>query len=171
MAALLKLFLDIALLRRGPQDVPASPVLCGLALLAYAALGFLLFAVGASPLIAVGQTVLDLVLLTGVVRTLLAAHGHRARFRQTFTALTGTGALFALAGLPLTLWLLETGPTPDAPALPSTLYLMLVLWSVVVMGHVLRHALGVSRGVGLAYAFGYLVVSVVVMTALFPQLG
>ena len=42
MRALFNLFLDICLFRRGPQDVPASPLLFGLAMLVYLIVGVVL---------------------------------------------------------------------------------------------------------------------------------
>ncbi len=171
MRALLALFLDIALLRRGPQDVPASRLLAGLALAAYTLAGFGLLAVTMPLPTAAAQTVLDVVLLAAFMRLMLASPRLRSRFLQAFTACTGTGALFALVALPLAFWPHPASLDSTEALLPALLYLGLLGWSVVVMGHILRHALSITRGLGLVYAFVYLVVSVLAMIALFPQVS
>jgi len=49
------------------------------------------------------------------------------------------------------------------------LFLMLTLvWSLAVMGHVLRHALEVSRGLGVTFAVAYFLLSQLLMEVLFP---
>lgn len=168
MIALLKLFLDIALMRRGPQDVPASMALCALATVAYALLGFCSVLLSSPPGLALAQTVLDLALLTGFTQVLLGAHRRRARFVQTYTALTGTGALFALAAAPV-LYAFPADAGQDTPPLAAFLYFGLVIWSIAVMGHIYAHALSVRRGRGLAWSIGYFVLSFVALAVMFSQ--
>ena len=90
MSALVQLFLDIMLMRPGPQDVPASTVLCAVCTAAYALLGFLSVLLNSPPALALAQTVLDLVLLTGFTQVLLergAALDRDAAVELALTAL------------------------------------------------------------------------------------
>lgn len=162
MRALFDLFLDICLFRKGPQDLPASPTLLGLCLTTYGLSGLLSLLGSMRPSTAVFQAAADIVVLAGFAYGILALMNYRARFVQTLTALAGTYTLLNLIALPLIFWLEQaTTGTANAPALPSLLLLGLMGWSIAVMAHVLQHALSTSRGMGVLYALGYLVISLV----------
>jgi hypothetical protein len=144
MGALLNLFLDICLLRKGPQDVPASPALLKASLAAYGLASLLVQAVSVNLLTALLQAFLDLGLLAGLTYAVLQATGFSGRFTQTLTALAGTGALLGFAILPVTIWMdrdLEAGIQSGLPAL---LFFGWLIWSIAVVAHVLRHALSTS---------------------------
>jgi hypothetical protein len=92
----LQSFLDIALWRKGPQDLPASALLATLVLLAYLATGFVrtqLFALGPTSLLFI---CMDALMLGGWLWLVLAFFGRRQRFVQTITATLGVGLLFLL---------------------------------------------------------------------------
>lgn len=161
MRTLFDLILDICLLRKGPQDLPASQVLLGLCLAAYGLSSLLGLLVSMQPSTAVFQTLADIVLLTGFAYGILALMNYQARFVQTLTALAGTYTLLNLIALPLIFWLERATTGAAAPMLPSLLLLVLMGWSIAVMAHVLQHALSTSRGMGVLYALGYLVISLV----------
>ena len=87
MLALFRFFVELALLRRGPQDLPASPVLlallAGLNVVVGAANGTDLFG-GARA--AFGANLLDLLLSMLLLFALLQFKGHLARWQQTAMA-------------------------------------------------------------------------------------
>ena len=171
MRTLFDLFFDICLLRRGPQDVPAAPALLRLCILAYLGTGFaaLMPGVGAAyPLRSLLLTLADLALLAGMTYSVLRALGHSTRLAQTLTALTGCGTLLQLVALPLGIWFDQASTTQANAELPFILWLLLLLWSIVITAHILRHAFTVSFGIGLAYAFAYLFVSWTVADWLLP---
>lgn len=93
----LQSFLDIALWRKGPQDLPASALLAVLALLAYMTAGFVrmrLFALdGSSALLFI---CIDALMLGAWLWLVLAFFGRRQRFVQTITATLGVGLLVLL---------------------------------------------------------------------------
>jgi hypothetical protein len=165
MHVLFNLFLDICLFRKGPQDVPASPVLLKLSLITYALSGLLVMWVNTKLSTALLQTLLDLVLLIGMTYGVLQRQGFGARFGQTMTALLGTGTLLGLTALPVVIWIGETA-AEDGMTLPSLLFLLLLGWSMAVMAHVLQHALSTSRAIAMLYALGYLVISAVLSSFL-----
>lgn len=93
----LQSFLDIALWRKGPQDLPASTLLATLALIAYMAIGFVrmrLFALDQST--ALLFICVDALMLGGWLWLVLAFFGRRQRFVQTITAILGVGLLVLL---------------------------------------------------------------------------
>jgi hypothetical protein len=93
----LQSFLDIALWRKGPQDLPASTPLAVLALIAYLGTGFLrmrLFTLDQST--ALLFICIDALMLGAWLWLVLAFFGRRQRFVQTITATLGVGLLVLL---------------------------------------------------------------------------
>jgi hypothetical protein len=176
MQPLIRLFIDIALHRKGPQDLPAAGGVLGLALLAYLAMGAATLWPSAQGMpMLVAQLAVDLLLTAVVFGVLLVATGRAGRIRQTLAALFGTGALLNALALPA-VWvaarvLAEGAPAPgmEVPALLSTLALfMLLLASLLVTGHILRHALDWSYAAGVLAAVTYFALSVGIFRGLFP---
>jgi hypothetical protein len=154
MLPLFNLFLDICLLRKGPQDVPASKALVKMCLLAYGFSGLLVLLTEAPAPVALLQILLDMVLLAGLLYLGLTLSRHPKRFEQALSALTGTGSLIGLLALPLAIWIQGQRPDGDI-ALPSTLMFALMVWSIAIIAHILRHAFETSIWLGALYALGY----------------
>ncbi len=169
MYKLLNVFIKICLLRAGPQDVPAASVVMVLATGTYLCIGMLIALTSFTPVQALLWSALDTFLLAAVAQLGLRWRGHVRRFQQTFSALTGSGALLSLVSWPFMLMLLRL-PSGDAnAALPSLLVVLLMLWSVVVIAHILRHALSSSYAVGVLMALLYAILSWNLSALLFPQ--
>ena len=93
----LQSFLDIALWRKGPQDLPASALLATLVLGAYMATGFVRMRLFALDLQASLLFIcVDALMLGGWLWLVLAFFGRRQRFVQTITATLGVGLLVLL---------------------------------------------------------------------------
>ncbi len=157
MLKLLKLFIDFCLLRAKPYDVPASRSLLALTLIVYAVMSVALASVQLSLGKALLYALADIMVLALVTHTLLLLRRLPARLMQTLTALAGTGALFELLALPLA-----------RATEPSPLLFGLMIWSIAVSAHILRYALSVSFARGMLASVGYVVVNLIVMSALFP---
>jgi hypothetical protein len=175
MQPLIRLFIDIALHRKGPQDVPPANAFLGLVLLAYLVVGAAVLWPSTADMGAlVAQLVTDLLLLLVFFGGLLLARGRAARIRQTLTAVFGTGALLSTLALPF-VWIIaqvladgDAAPGMALPALVSTLALfLLLLASLLVTGHILRHALDWSYTAGVLAAVVYFAISVTVFDHLF----
>lgn len=168
MLTLLRPFVEICLLRRGPQDLPPSPFLVYLALAAHAvSVGVQSLAIH-SPLTALLSGIVDTGVLAALTYSLLYVARRPARVPQTLAALAGSGALLGvLALVPTGWWFLARQGGAD-PGGAWVLLLALVVWSLVVMGHVLRHALSTHlfAGLGLAAVFYWFAISV--RETLFP---
>lgn len=169
MTALLKAFLDIALWRRGPGHLPDSTALVALTAAAYAAFSavqsWMLFGM---PDLA-GRTAADVLLTGALIWLLLLATGRRHRFRQTASAVFGTGALLS----PLVIGLLAL-KTPAAASQPLALLLWagsvaVIVWFTLIVGHILRAALDTGLLTAMAVSVSYLVGSAALLTWLFPS--
>ncbi len=170
MLPILDVFLQIALRRRGPEDLPDSFFLLVATGLVYVIVqGFLAVDVYATPVALALSLVLDLLLLCGCLWGLLRLASHMARFRQTLTALFGAGALLGLCMLPFTAWL-QVAATPGKPAVGPTLGLLAVLsWSLVVNGHIFSRALSTPFVAGLAVAVAYFFLNYLVFAQFGPS--
>lgn len=155
MHRLFGVFIDICLLRAGPQDLPASGFLAGVTVLLHWLLGVLLSLYGLPPALALVSALLGTLLLVAVVHGLLALRGLGSRFHQTLTAMAGCELLLGLFAFPLMVWYYNT----DDPFIPSILSLGLLAWGLVVSTHILRHALNVPAVMGFVAALGYTALS------------
>jgi hypothetical protein len=156
---LLKMFWDICALKAAPQDLPASSFLLGVSLVAYFVTGAAVAALQWPLSQAVLAAFLDTTFLTVLTRVLLWARMLSGRFVQTLTAMAGSGAVMTVIALPLVLWQTLVGVTDaNAPTLPSWLLMIWMVWNIVVVGHILRHALSavLAVGIGLAAIYAYI---------------
>ncbi len=168
MQALIIFFAELCTLRRAPQDLPASEILLMMALLANLLAGVL---VGVTATVPIWTSLLQGVIETATTLAALAVALYftriPGRFRQSATALLGSGALLGwLALLPLSLDP-AGGQASNLAALGAFLLLGLVIWGFVVTGHILRHTFGISLGLGSAIAMVFEMTNIMWITALF----
>ncbi len=167
MLEIIRAFIDICLFRRGPQDLPASSFLLYLTLGTYAASNFLLALGRYTPISAAMVSLTDTVMLAVLTLSLLYMQGRAVRVPQTLAALAGTGTVVAVLALPPVYWL-PAQPGQAHLSIAELLVLGLVVWSLVIMGHIIRHALSTRMFVGLLAAMMFYWVAVTVQSALFP---
>lgn len=170
MGRLLQRYLDICLLRAGPQDLPASTVLLWLSLLAYFAVGMVMSVQNLDVARATLLVSLDLALLAALLFALLWSRNAMSRYLQTLTALLGTGAILELVVLPILSWQQEgLGDETISPMLmiASLLLWIWLLWDLLVIGHILRHTLSTRLLIGVLLGVVYLFISYSVTQILF----
>jgi hypothetical protein len=170
LLALVHFFIDLCLLRRNPQDLPASAALFGV-VLAVAVLGGVLLSVTAGASLAAGlaQTLLDLLLMLGVLHLALKVLNKQPRYLQAATALVGADVVIGLVALlPVSLSRpIVTGAEPGGDVLlAGMLFLALVAWSVLVVGHILRHVFNLTLAQGVVIAIAFDILSFMVISAL-----
>lgn len=165
MQALLFFFVDLARLRRGPQDLPVSLAL----LVAAAAAGAVIGAINGSRVFggfvpALGANLIDLVLTLALLYALLQLKGHTERWLQTATAFFGLGVL---AGLVI---LLVRTPAEalGVAGLAMLIDLVLAVWLHIALGNVLRHALDVPLLAGVLIVLSYTVLAFNLIVRVFP---
>ena len=165
---MLQLFVDIARLQARPQDLPASDGLLVASVIAYA-LGSVL-AIGPIYPLSLGAAGvgLDLLLMFSLIHAALHFTGRVARFRQTLTAVCGTGALFALLSWPLYQIIAERADSSPWAAGAALLLLGLYAWILVVIGHILRHAFDIRLGSAVLVALAYVILTATLGQYLLP---
>lgn len=155
MLKLLQTFVDIALWRKGPQDVPASLLVTIGVLILYLTTSVIqvqLFNVRlrtATTIIAV-----DVVMLMTWLWLVLAFFGRRQRFGQTVTAALGVGVLLGTLDIIVRGIQLAMGSAQDMP----DFWLLLRFFAIaLIMGRIFMHALdrGLLTGMALTVAIVY----------------
>jgi hypothetical protein len=117
----LRIFVDIVLWRRGPQDLPASSLLLALTVAAYIGVSAVQLALqGESAATWFFFVVIDPLLLAAWVWLVLRIFGRLERFVQTAAAVFGTGAVLGLfMYVPLQLLVDVLSLEPSSGAAPS----------------------------------------------------
>ena len=145
--------LDICLLRAAPQELPCSWGLFGLTLIASLSLGYPAMQVYQPIPNPAPELLVGLLFTLGFIYGILAFRGLQIRFIQTASAIFGTDAIITLVALPV-LHAASTAATQDT----FTLIAMagIGIWNLLVLGHILRHALSLPLPGGILVAFGYI---------------
>ena len=155
----LRIFIDIVLWRRGPQDLPVSRLLLAVTVAGYIAVSVVQLALlGESAATWLFFLVIDPLLLAAWVWLVLRVFAHPERFLQTATAVFGTGALLGI-GLYLPLQLVATGlgqgPTSG---LAQVFALLLVVAFALVTGRIFKLATDSNLFTGIAVSLTYFLV-------------
>jgi hypothetical protein len=169
MLQLIRAWFDICRLRAGPQDLPASGFLLGLSLCCYALVSFLVASPSSGIMGAVQLATVDTGMLVVFATSILYLQSKTERINQTLSALAGSGSLMGMLALPLVLLVDPGQPADQLSALLTGLWLLLLIWNLLVMAHIMRHALSASFAVGLGAAVLYALVSMQIVVTLFPQ--
>ena len=179
MIKLLTVFWNIILRKFGPEEVPDSNFLLVMTfiffLLSQILVGFKMYQ-GAESLF-FQLLFLDTVLLIIWLRAILQLSGKLERFRQSLTALFGTGTLFNFILSPFMLFYapyleqltssdeLQIAAELPVPALLGVVILVIAIWSVLVMGHIFSRATSKSRAIGLGLALVYSFINFMISTS------
>jgi hypothetical protein len=154
-----RIFLDIVLWRRGPQDLPASQLLLAIAVTGYVLVSVVQLAMlretAATWLFFV---LVDPLLLLGWTWLVLRILGRGARFLQTATAVFGANAMLGVAMyLPLQALLTASGQDPASGASQAVALLLVVAFAFV-SGRILKIATDTSLITGIAISLTYFMV-------------
>ena len=179
MIKFLTVFWNIILRRSGPEEVPDSNFLLVMTfiffLLSQILVGFKMYQ-GAESLF-FQLLFLDTVLLIIWLRAILQLSGKLERFRQSLTALFGTGTLFNFILSPFMLFYapyleqltssdeLQIAAELPVPALLGVVILVIAIWSVLVMAHIFSRATSKSRAIGLGMALVYSFINFMISTS------
>jgi hypothetical protein len=166
MFEIAKLFLDICLLKKAPQDVPYSVWFFRMTVAIYAFTSFLVMYLSTGWWDALLQVLVGIVIIITVTFIILLLASKIARFYQTATALLGTDAMINFFATPA----LATIITGRAAGISNLILFGLMIWQWLISGHIFRNALSASFPFGLGVAVLYIVISYWVMATLFPQI-
>jgi hypothetical protein len=171
VSSLVFAFVDIALHRRGPDQLPASTFLLTLVLAGYLFIVFFALALQSSAAAAAALLVFETAIYLLFVWAVLKAFKRERRFLQTATAMLGVDTLFNALGLPLLAWENAlTGAGAETTA-PLVLSLLLFVWSIDVSGFILSRALERPYVLGVGIVLGYVMLSYSIRTAFLPPAG
>ncbi len=165
MFELIKLYFDMCLLRKGPQDAPYSLFVFWLSVALYGIAGLLLLYMSLGWLDSMIQLTVEIVLILGFTGGMLALSGRLSRFFQTASAMLGTDAIISFLGLPV----ISSMLLGSMSSLPYYVSIGLMIWHLFITGHIFRHALDKSFGFGLGLAFLYIFFSFQMMVLLFAE--
>ena len=158
MNALLNVFARLCVFRRGPEDMPYAPPLVGILLALWMVIQ-LLSAALQDGLLAMG-------LLLGSSALVLAFKNLLGRWTQTAIALIGVDIALSLLALPMLLIGHAAGGTPS---ILEGVYLLLVSWQLAVQAFIFHRAFAIGPLLGLAMAFGLLILTFMLVGALMPE--
>jgi len=169
--SLLRQFFFLILFRIGPQDLPASHAALYVAAGLYALVSFLIVSsvdvgieTGAHPLT---EVLIELGLLTAFIALWVWIREVPNRFTQTVTAAFGVNAMINLVAWPL---LVASPPVEEVGSVQAGplefLILAVMMWNLMALGHVFRHAFNVPLPIGFLLAFVYFVLAGFVVTFL-----
>lgn len=164
MLALLRQFIDIALFRAKPQDLPAAPSV----LLVATALSFVTYVLGSWPesggLLAIERALLDLAVTALFIYGGLQFQRKTERFQQSFSALAGAGALINIVAVPLIL-----GVGGDQIQSTGALLLLLLYgWTMAVCAHVFRYTFDLGPVGSAMVSVVYIITAVQISHLIFP---
>ena len=156
MQQFLRIFVDIVLWRRGPQDLPVSTLLFALTVAAYLAVSVVQLALlRESPGTWAFFLVADPLLLGAWVWLVLRLFSRGERFVQTASAVFGTGAVLGVAlYLPMQLIMTLLGQEP-ASGLAQLFALLLVVAFTLVTGRIFKLATDSNLFTGIAVSLTY----------------
>lgn len=163
MFEIVKLFLEISFLKKGPQDVPYSKWLFQFSMLLYIVTGFFILYLSTDLVNAVSQLAVEVILILSFTWGLLKISGDSKRYIQSVTALFGTDAVVSFFALPVLGALVSSQGSKWA----FILLLFAMIWHLVVTGHIYHHVLSKSFSFGLGVAFLYILFSYWLMDLLF----
>jgi hypothetical protein len=149
-----------------PQDLPASRTLLLLTVMSYGLVNSVLYIAEMPVLKAILAAATELGLMALLSYVLLWIRLLSNRWLQTLTALMGTGAVLAVLVLPFWFW--QAGVSQSAVAvIPALVILGFMVWNLIVVAHILRHALTIPFVLGGTFSAVYMYIAWRVMSLLF----
>ena len=168
MKELIQLFTQIALLRRGPQDLPASMLLLGITIVGYFGINFLVSSLMPPIKGWPAHLAVDVVFTRAWYVALLRLAGRSERTLQTTTAVFGFQAVLSPL-LVISEWLMLRFAQDTTWQLPVALiWLMLVIWVIAANSHVVKAALEWSSAASVFIVILQILAGQLVLFALFP---
>lgn len=162
-------FLDLMMLRSGPQEIPQSRFLFWLTFSLMFMLALVQGAFIFGPAKNLAFNLFDAMLLLLFVHFLLKFYAVLPRFWQTMTALFGVSIIFRLLELPAYIFIQANPQNWSNPIfiLCILLVLGLQICHIFVMGHIFRHAMAYTMTTGVFTAMGYVVINYTLMRLVF----
>lgn len=168
MKDIIRLFTQIALLKRGPQDLPASMLLLVLAIIGYLCVNLIVSSALPPDEHWLGPLLVDTLFTLVWYVALLRLLGRPERMLQTVTAVFGFQAVLSPLLIAST-WLLRRLGEDASWQLPVTCVgLLLLAWLIAANSHVVKAALEWPGPASVALVILQMIAGWLVVFALFP---
>lgn len=164
LLVLVRQFIDIALFRAKPQDLPAQQSVFLLATI----LSFVTYVLGSWPesggLLAIQRALLDLAVTALFIYGGLQFQGKTERFRQSFSALAGAGAVINVIAVPI---ILSLGGE-QLQGFGVIILLLLYGWTMAVCAHVFRYSFDLGPVGSAVSSVIYIITAIQISHLIFP---
>ena len=169
MGNLVQYYYRMTLLRAKPQDGPCSQVL-QLALLILCFLISVLTALALYELWpSIAHSILDLAFL--YLFTIVLLSSAKERIKQTFCAFLGTGFIISIVNAVAFNGLIKNKNVDSISSFDMSVFFLIFAWTILVYGHIVRHAIDVKLATGVGVVLGYTLVTMILRQILSSSLG
>lgn len=165
---LLRIFVDLCLIRKGPQDLPDSNALLKVVFFIYFISGSLLLSSSMELAEAVVQSCIETLLLGLFMYLLVSFFAVKNRFNQSVTAIYGSGALITTFSAPFVFLMGNMAKNDGSTGAVGLIVFLIVCWSFIVMANIIRETIQKSLGISLLLTFCYLYLSYQVIQTVYP---
>ena len=165
---LLRIFVDLCLIKRGPKDVPDSTVLLKIVFFIYFLSGTMLLSSSIELSEAIIQSFIETVLVGLFIYLLVSFFQVKNRFNQAITAVYGSGALMTLLSVPYVFWMDGLVKNQGSIGVVGLIVFFIVVWGFIVMANIIRETIQKSFSVSLLLTFSYLYLSYQVINIVYP---
>ncbi len=162
-------FFEILFFKKKPQDIKISHNEFSSLLIIYFVISFITAYIYLSSEYAIPFAFIDIFLLMSFVFFCLLICGFTNRWRQSTAAIAGCGSLFGIIGIPLLFLINQFKDSPEITTIISFFLTMLVLWNIVINGHIFRHAFSIFFIGGLGIALMYYLLMNALVVLLIPE--
>ncbi len=157
MSAIIKLLFDICLLRKGPEDMPASIYLMSVLFAVSLLVSTFLSSAMHGFKVAASLSIVGLLVTFVFVKIILIKKSER--FIQTFSAMLGVSIIIDIISVPVIYPLLSEKLNENAAGLFWLLALAVYAWFIATFGFIISRAISSTLGYGISIAVGYALVS------------
>ena len=173
LGRLLGVVFDLCRFRGGPQELPHSQGL----LIGLLVAGLLLDLASSSALElkepVLARSLLSTIVLLGLSWTALSIRGLRHRYVQTASALVACSIAFSLLILPLA-YLFGKAPAPEVAPTPAQMLIVwlglgVLVWKILVDGHIVRQAIDSSYWLGFLLALSWAIADFALGRVIFSE--
>jgi hypothetical protein len=168
---LLKLFLNLCLIKAGPRDVPDSNNVLRIVFIAYFVSGTILISSEAVLFDAAVQAFIEAVLVGLFVYGLVNFFSVPQRFNQSIIAIYGSGALITTVSIPFIFWMQSLFNNDQTTGAVGLVVFLIVCWSFMVMAYIIRETIQKNLTTSLLLTFCYLYLSYQLINTLYPIAG
>jgi len=165
---LLRIFVDLCLIKKGPQDVPDSIALLKVVFFIYFLSGTLLLSSSMEFSEAIVQSFIETLLLGLFIYLLVIFFAVKNRFNQSVIAIYGSGALITILSAPFVFLMGNMEKNDGSTGAVGLVVFLIVCWSFIVIANIIRETIQKSLGISLLLTFCYLYLSYQVIQIVYP---